>query len=50
MAGAIVGVYEFDSVVRGQNIYKSMHMADKTHKCIFWEDNKLDECTVNDQL
>ena len=41
MAGTITSVYEFDSVVRGQHIYKSVwtSLTDwciKTHKCIPW--------------
>ena len=36
MAGASTSVYDFDSVVRGQHIYKSAwtSLTDKTRKCI----------------
>ena len=52
MAGASTGVYEFDSVVRGQHIYKSvwMPLTDKTSKFIMLEDNKRGEYAINDRL
>ena len=48
-AGASTIVYEFDSVVTGQHIYKSvwMPLTDETHKL---EDNKHGEYTINDRL
>ena len=48
MAGASTSVYEFDSVVRGQHIYKSVWTSltdwcSKTRKCILvLENNKSD--------
>ena len=52
MAGASTSVYEFDNVVRGQHVYKSVWspLTDKMHKCILWEDNECDKYTVNNQL
>ena len=52
MAGASTSVYEFDSMVRGQHVYKSAWtpLTDKTRKCIMQEDNKRDKYTVNNQL
>ena len=52
MAVANTSVYEFDDVVRGQHIYKSVWtpLTDNTHKCILQEDNKHDKYTVNNQL
>ena len=53
MAGGSTSVYEFDSVVRGQHVYKSVwtpliDWCSKTCKCIpVWEDNKRDKYTVN---
>ena len=40
MAGAGTSVYEYDNVVRGQHIYKSVWtpLTDKTHKCIQKDD------------
>ena len=54
MAGASTSVYEFDSVVRGQYVYKSVWTSltdwcSKTGKCILvWEDDKLDKYAIND--
>ena len=48
MAGANTSVYEFDSVVRGQHVYKSVWTSltdwcSKTRKCILVrEDDKRD--------
>ena len=42
MAGASTSVYEFDNVIRGQHIYKSVWtpLTDKAaRKCILREDN-----------
>ena len=56
MAGASTSVYEFDDVVRGQYIYKSVWTSptdwcSKNHKCILvLEDDKLDKYVVNDRL
>ena len=52
MAGASTSVAEFDSVIRGQHIYKSVWipLTDKMHKHIMWEDNKCDKYVINDQL
>ena len=52
MAGASTSVYEFNSVVRCQHIYKSIWtlLTDKTCKCVMWEDNKHDKYAVNNQL
>ena len=49
MAGASISVYEFDTKVRGQHVYKSVWtpLTDKVHKYIMREDgNKHDEYTV----
>ena len=45
MAGASTSVYKFNSVVRGQHVYKSAWtpLTDKTCKCILREDNKCDK-------
>ena len=45
MAGASTSVYEFDSIVKGQHIYKSAWtpLTDKKHKCIMCEDNELNK-------
>ena len=50
MADVSAGIYEFDNVVRGQHVYKSVwtSFSDKTHKCIMWEDNEHDEYAVVD--
>ena len=56
MAGTSTSVYEFDSVVRGQHINKSVWTSltdwcSKTHKCILvWEDKECDKDAINDQL
>ena len=52
MAGASTSVYGFDSVVRGQHIYKSAWtpLTDEMRKCILWEDNKCDKYAVNNRL
>ena len=58
MAGASTSVFEFDSVVRGQHVYKSVWISltdwcSKTCKCILqcnWEDDKLDKYAINDRL
>ena len=54
MAGASTSVYEFDSVIRGQHVYKSVctsltDWCSKTHKCIqVREDDEHDKYTMND--
>ena len=54
MAGASTSIYEFDSIVRGQHVYKSVltsltDWCSKTLKCIqAWEDDKCDKYTIND--
>ena len=52
MAGVSINVYELDSVVRGQHVYKSAWtpFTDKMHKCIMRKENEHDKCTLNDQL
>ena len=52
MAGVSTNVYELDSVVRGQHVYKSAWtpFTDKMHKCIMWKDNECHKCTLNDRL
>ena len=56
MAGASTSVYEFDSVFRGQHVYKCVWTSltdwcNKTHKCIqVWEDDKCDKYAINDRL
>ena len=53
MAGASTSVYEFDSVIRGQHIYKSVWTSltdwcSKTRKCIpVQEDNERDKYAMN---
>ena len=49
MAGARTNVYEFDSMVRGQHVYKSAWtpLTDKMRKCILREDNEHDKYAVN---
>ena len=53
MAGTSTSVYEFDSVVRGQHIYKSVWTLltdwySKTHKCIpVREDNERIKYAIN---
>ena len=49
MAGASTDTCEFDSVVRGQHIYKSVWMP-LNDKILKLEDNKCSEYTVNNQL
>ena len=51
MASDSTGVYEFDNVVRGQHVYKSVWtpLTDKTRKCILREDNESDKYTINNQ-
>ena len=54
MAGASTTVYEFDSKVRDQQVYKSAltlltNWCSKTRKCIpVREDDKSDKCAIND--
>ena len=56
MAGASTSVYEFDSMVRSQHIYKSVWTSltdwcSKTRKCIpVREDDKCDKYAINDRL
>ena len=61
MAGASSSVYEFDSMVRGQHVYKSVWISltdwcSKTRKCILvdtilvWEDDECDKYAINDRL
>ena len=52
MTGASTSVYEFDSAVRVQHVYKNVWipLTDKTHKYILQEDNKHDKYTVNVRL
>ena len=55
MAGASTSVYECDSMVRGQHIYRSVHvwtsLTDWCSKCIpVWEDDNHDKCAINNQL
>ena len=56
MAGASTSVYKFDSVVRGQHVYKSVWTSltdwcSKTSKCIpVYEDDECDKYAVNDRL
>ena len=52
MAGASTNVYECDSVVRCQHVYKStwIPLTDKTLKCMMREDNEHDKYTLNDRL
>ena len=52
MAGDSTSVYyEFDNVVRGQHVYKSVWppLTDKKRKCILQEDNERDKYDVNNQ-
>ena len=54
-AGASTSVYEFDSMVRGQVIYKSVWTSltdwcSKTLKCIpVREDDERDKCAIDDR-
>ena len=56
MAGASTSVYKFDSVVRGQHVYKTVWTSltdwcSKTRKCIpVWEDDKRDKYAIKDRL
>ena len=52
MAGTSISVAEFDSVIRGQHVYKSVWipLTDKMHKHIMWEDNECDKYVVNNWL
>ena len=56
MAGASTSVYEFDNVVRGQHIYKSVwttlsDWCSKTRKCIpVWEDDERNKYAIDDRL
>ena len=55
MAGASTSVYEFDSVVRGQHVYKSVwtpltDWCSKTRKCQVREDDERDKYAINDRL
>ena len=56
MAGASTSVYKFDSVVRGQHVYKSVWTSltdwcSKTRKCIpVREDDERDKYAINDRL
>ena len=49
MAGTSTSVYQFDSMVRGQHVYKSAwtSLTDKMHNCILYESNKCDKYAVN---
>ena len=55
-AGASTSVYEFDSMVRGQDIYKSVwtsltEWCSKTRKCIpVQEDGKRDKYAIENRL
>ena len=53
MADTSTSVYEFDSVVRGQHVYKSVwtSLTDWCIKCILVrEDDERDKYTINDRL
>ena len=56
MAGASTSVYEFNSMVRGQHVYKSVWTSltdwcSKIRKCIpVREDNEHDKYAINDRL
>ena len=56
MAGASTSIYEFDSVVRGQHVYKSVWTSltdwySKICKCIPVQGgDKRDRYAINDQL
>ena len=56
MAGASTSVYEFDGVVRGQHVYKSVWTSltdwcSKTRKCIpVQEDDERDKYAIKDRL
>ena len=55
-AGASTSVYDFDSMVRGEDVYKSVWTSltdwcNKTHKCIpVREDDKCDKYAIDDRL
>ena len=50
MANASTSVDKFDSVVRGQNVYKSAQapLTHKTRKCTLQEANDHDKYAVDD--
>ena len=54
MAGASTGVYEFDNVVRGWHVYRSVWTSltdwcSKIRKCILvWEDDERDKYALID--
>ena len=50
MAGASISVNKFDSMVRGQHVYKSVWtpLTDKMCKCILQEDNECNIYAIND--
>ena len=56
MAGASTSVNEFDSVVRGQHVYKTVWTSltdwcSKTRKCILVrEDDERDKYAIKDRL
>ena len=56
MAGASTSVYEFDRMVRGQDVYNSVWTSltdwySKTRKCIpVQEDDKCDKYAINDRV
>ena len=56
MVGVSTSVYEFDSVVRGQDVYKSVWTSltdwySKTRKCIpVWEGNERDKYAIDNRL
>ena len=56
MAGASTSVYEFDRVVRGQHVYKSVWTSltdwcSKTRKCIpVQKDDEVDKYAINNRL
>ena len=56
MAGASNSVYEFDSMVRSQHVYKSAWTSftdwcSKTRNCIpVQEDDECDKYAINDHL
>ena len=56
MAGGSTSIYEFDIVVKGQHVYKSVWTSltdwcSKTRKCIpVREDDERDKYAINDRL
>ena len=56
MVGASTSVHEFDSMARGQHVYKSVWTSIidwciKTRKCIpVLEDDECDKYAINDRL